>query len=510
MIGTAPGEILLRNGLTDLGEGDFKRCDILVEGGRIRRIGTDIEAPGAQIFDCTDLMVVPGMINAHYHSNGNFDRGRWDNLPLEPYGLFAFPRLMAPEMSPREIYVRTMLGAIEQIRTGVTCTVDFLMDPSGFTDESLGPVVQAYRDLGLRVVIALGMNDRPYNETIMLDSKLVDQHLLDMIDAQRPPSWEQWEATARRVVSAFHRPEEGISIGLAPGAPERCTDEFLSGCARLADELDLVIHTHALETRMQAVIAQDRFGKTLPAHLRDLGFLGPRVSLQHGIWLSERDVELVAETGTVVVHNPVSNMKLGSGICPVPLMLKNGVNLALGSDTPSCNDSCNMHETLKIAALLHKLWDVDFEEWVGARDAWRMATRGGALSAGDPARLGHIKDGAWADMVFLDLRSHGFSPLNEEPLQQLVLGGPRQEIDSVMVQGRWVIRNKGLVGVNERSILDEARAIGADLAERRQRTNEIADQLVDAVSAGWRSARDRYDGVSRYADLFGNRPRSKS
>lgn len=495
-------DVLLRNGLTDLGGGDFRRRDVLVGDGLIRTVGTDIAAPGASIVDCTDYALVPGVINAHYHSNGNFDRGRWDNLPLEPYGLFAFPRLMALKLSPREIYIRTLVGGMEMLRTGVTCAVDFLYDSSGFTAESLGPVVQAYRDLGLRVVIALGMSDRPYYETVVIDQKLVEPDLLAMMDRDRPPSWAQWEAIARRAVATFHRPDEGISIGLAPAAPERCTDELLHGCARLAEELDLVIHTHALEVRAQAVIARERYGKTLPEHLHGLGFLSRRLSFQHGIWLSQHDIELVAESRATVVHNPVSNMKLGSGVCPVPLLLRHGVNIALGSDAMSCNDSCDMYETLKVAAILHKLWDIDYEQWLGARDAWRMATNGGAISAGDPQRLGRITEGAWADLVLLDLRSRAFTPLNE-PINQLVLGTSQSAIDSVMVQGRWVLHNKEVTGVKETAILDEARAIGPELIGRSKDSQAIANRLVAAVRDGWRAARAQHCGPNRCIDLDG-------
>jgi cytosine/adenosine deaminase-related metal-dependent hydrolase len=495
-------EVILRNGLVDLGAGDFRRRDVLVRGGRICAVGGDIAAPEASAVDCTNYAVVPGAINAHYHSNGNFDRGRWDNLPLEPYGVFAFPRLMAVKLNPREIYVRTLVGAFELLRTGVTCTVDFLYDSGGFTPESMGPVVQAYRDIGLRVVIGLGMSDRPYYETVILDRGRLDPELFAMMDRARPPSWTEWAAIARRAVAMFHRPDEGISIGLAPAAPERCTDELLHGCARLADELDLVIHTHALETRMQTVIARERYGKTLPEHLHALDFLSRRVSFQHGVWLSERDIELVSDSMTTVVHNPVSNMKLGSGVCPVPLLLRRGVNVALGTDAMSCNDSCDMYGTLKVAALLHKLWDVDYEQWLGAHDAWRMATSGGAISAGDPQRLGRIAEGAWADLVLLDLRSRAFTPLNE-PINQLVLGAPHDAIDSAMIQGRWVLRNRAITGVGEAAILEEARAIGPEIISRGKETLALADRLVGAVRAGWQTARAQYHGVNRCIDLVG-------
>ena len=146
---------------------------------------------------------------------------------------------------------------------------------------------------------------------------------------------------------------------------------------------------------MQALSGQKMYGKTLPEHMHALGFLGPRVNFEHGIWLTPHDIELVRDTGTTIVHNPISNMKLGSGICPVPELLGHGVNVALGTDGMSSNDGNDMFAVLKVAGLLHKLWDIDYERWLGADEAWRMATAGGAQAAGDrPGLVGSRPAGA--------------------------------------------------------------------------------------------------------------------
>jgi nitrite reductase/ring-hydroxylating ferredoxin subunit len=125
---------------------------------------------------------------------------------------------------------------------------------------------------------------------------------------EKPPSWDEWADVTRRAVERYHRPDEGISICPAPSGPQRCTDEMLAGCAALADELDLMIHIHVLETRMQAVSGRRMYGRTLPEHMDALGFLSPRVCFEHGIWLTPSDVELVRDRGVTIVHNPVSNL----------------------------------------------------------------------------------------------------------------------------------------------------------------------------------------------------------
>ena len=432
------------------------------------------------------------MVNAHAHSNENWFRGLWDNLPLEPWMLFSYPVLAAPAQSADEIYVRTLLGGMEMLRSGATTVVDFLYDG----EASLEPVVRAYRDLGLRALIGLGYSDRAYHETVVLDEGLVPRSLIERLEREKPPAWSELEAFTRRAVDAYHRPDEGISICPAPSGPQRCTDEMLAGVAALADELDLMVHIHVLETRMQAVSGKRMYGSTLPEHLDALGFLSPRVCFEHGIWLTPSDMELVRDRGVTIVHNPVSNMKLGSGIAPVPELLRHGVNVALGTDGMCSNDGNDMFATLKTAALLHKLWEVDFEQWLGAQAAWDIATAGGAAAAGDREGLGRIEPGRRADLVLLDLKSSVFTPLND-PLQQLALGSTTLAVDSVMVGGEWRMVNRRLTGVDEAAVLAEARARGAEIVARHDEGFAIGQELLASVRAGWLEAMQADVGVER-------------
>jgi 5-methylthioadenosine/S-adenosylhomocysteine deaminase len=488
-------DLVLANGLVELGDGVFRRTDIALSDGRIDAVGT-VDGEAAERVDCSRLAVVPGMVNAHNHSNENWMRGRFDNLPLEPWMLFSYPALAGPAQSPREIYVRTMLGAIEMLRSGATTVVDFVYELAGFTDESIEAVVQAYRDAGLRALVVLGMGDRAYHETVVLEHGLVPADLLQELEAERPPTWSDWEALTRRAVERFHAPDEGISIGLGPSGPQRCTDEMLSGCAALADELGLPIHIHVLETRMQAVTGRRMYGRTLPEHLNAIGFLGPRVNFEHGIWLTAADIALVADAGVTVVHNPVSNMKLGSGISPVPELLRAGVTVALGTDGMSSNDGNDMYATLKIAGLLHKLWEIDYAEWLGAREAWQMATAGGAAAAGAHDELGRIEAGRRADLVLLDLDSCVFTPLND-PLNHVVFSSATQAVRATIVGGRWVLRDGALTGIDEQAILAEARELGQSVLSRHDEAFTQAQRLLEPLRAGWLSTLATDAGVSR-------------
>lgn len=440
------------------------------------------------------------MVNAHNHSNENWFRGMWDNLPLEPWMLFSYPALAAPAQTPDEIYVRTQLGAIEQLLSGATCVVDFLYELDGFTDESLDAVVRAYRDVGLRALIALGIGDRAYHETVVLDEGLVARDLIERLERDKPPSWDEWERFVRGAVEKYHRPDEGISICPAPSGPQRCTDELLVGCADLAEELDLPIHIHVLETRMQAVSGRRLYGKTLVEHMDAIGFLGPRVCFAHGIWLTPSDLELVRDRDVSIAHNPVSNMKLGSGIAAVPRLVELGVNVALGTDGMSSNDGLDMYASLKQAALLHKLWGVDYEQWAGAAEAWQLATVGGARVAGDADGLGLIAPGRRADLVLLDLESHVFTPLND-PLRQIALGSTTLAVDSVLVGGDWKVRGGEVVSVDQDAVLAQARELGREIVGRFDEAFELGRQLLAPLKAGWLEALATDVGVERKLSL---------
>jgi 5-methylthioadenosine/S-adenosylhomocysteine deaminase len=484
--------LLLEGGLVDVGGGEFRRSNVAIAEGRI----VAAKPAEAERVDCSRYLVVPGMVNAHNHSNENWFRGMWDNLPLEPWMLFSYPALAAPAQTPDEIYLRTVVGAIEQLRSGATCVVDFLYELDGFTEDTVDAVVRAYRDVGLRALIALGIGDRAYHETVVLDEALVSRELVDRLERDKPPSWGDWERFVRRSVDRFHRPDDGISICPAPSGPQRCTDEMLVGCAALAEELDLPIHIHVLETRMQAVSGQKMYGKTLVEHMDAIGFLGPRVCFAHGIWLTRGDIEIVRDRDVSIAHNPVSNMKLGSGIAAVPTLLAAGANVALGTDGMSSNDGLDMFASLKQAALLHKLWGIDYEDWSGAVEAWQLATIGGARPAGDGGGLGRLEPGRRADVVMLDLESHVFTPLND-PLRQLAFGSSTLAVDSVLVGGEWKVRGGRVVTVDEADVLAQAREVGAEIVGRFDEAFELGRQLLAPLRGGWLEALGSDVGVER-------------
>ena len=490
--------MLIQGGTVAAPDGRFERLDLRVEGGIIAECVPGLDAEdGETVIDATRRLVVPGLVNAHYHSNEGYLRGSYDRLSLEAWLAYAYPFTNVIAYTERDIYIRTLVGAIELLRSGTTAVVDFLYDLPAPTPETLRPVFEAYRDAGIRAVVAVSLWDLPWTDTVPVRRDVIPADLLSAIDAT-PPSPADWLELCRATIDEWHGVADTLAVGLAPSGPQRCSDDFLLAIRGLADERDLAVHTHTLETRVQRYTGRLAYETTLVRHLATIGVLSERVSLAHGIWIDEDDIDLIARHGASVVHNPQANLKLGDGIAPVPELLRAGVNVAIGTDGMSTNDTRDMYEALKLAALLHRVSDPTFDAWPGAADAWRMATLGGARSANLAVEIGLIEVGRRADLVLLDLDDIAFTPLND-PLIHLVFSMPSRAVREVVVQGRLVVRDGRVATLDETAVLAEARDRAENLRGQREASHEEAPRLMPALLDVHERAWSTDVGVERYA-----------
>lgn len=165
-------------------------------------------------------------------------------------------------------------------------------------------------------------------------------------------------------VQKYHRPEEGISLMVAPTGIQLCSDQLFEGCAELSQKYNLPRHAHLLETRAQQLLAQEKYGCSAVEHLERLGYLDRKTSLAHCVWLTAGDIEILARAGSTVVHNPLSNLRLGSGIAPILKYRQAGINVAFGCDGAASNDSQDLLEAIKIGTILHNVTDPDYRHWI--------------------------------------------------------------------------------------------------------------------------------------------------
>jgi len=469
------------------GELSARRLSIEIDGQTIRALH-DPEAaptPGCDVIDAAGLLAVPGLVNCHTHSPDNLARGTSPDLPLE---LWSLTSSAAREgRTSREIYVSTMLGAIEMMRSGTTSVLDHVKISPDIDLEALDAVASAWADSGLRVTIAPIVADRPIIETMPFDVDDLKDLDLSGYGARMPmPAAEQIA-----VVEAFHQKWHGtgegrLKVAIGPSGPQRCSDDLLVRAGDFSERHATVLHTHVLETRLQREMGFRLNPRGMISHLGSLGLLNSRINLVHAIWLEEDDIERIAEAGATVVHNPVSNARLGSGFCPLPRLLAHGVRIGLGTDSAACNDGVNLLETVKWAAILHNLIDENEANWVGPQRALKLATSGGANVLG-LHNAGRLAAGMAADMVFFRLASPAFSPLND-PVRQLVLSETGSAIERVLVNGREVVRNDRSMLVEEAGIWAEA----AEFAERNRRDNQSALAATHLLEAPIRKMRTRY------------------
>jgi 5-methylthioadenosine/S-adenosylhomocysteine deaminase len=370
------------------------RGDILIEGDHIKNIGIDlIDPPGTTIINARDLLVTPGLVNAHIHSWEGLLKGKYDNMPLELWMLYAYPILGCTPLEARLIYLRTMLVGMESLKNGVTCVVDDVIELPGQSMEALSATFEAYGDLGIRANVSGHIINKRFTDTIPYANELLPDELLRRVNGISPISTSDYLAFTKDALSRFQDTHGRLRYVIAPSGPQRCTDDLLAAAHQLAVKYGTPYHIHILETKTQAVTGREFYGKTLIQHMNDLGALSERTTVAHSIWVTEDDIALMGAARCSVAHNPISNQKLGAGIAPFRKLLDAGVNVALGTDGTSSNDSARMLDVMHVAAILHRVASPAYSKWPTAGEILRAATIGGARSAMIHDQTGSIEIG---------------------------------------------------------------------------------------------------------------------
>jgi 5-methylthioadenosine/S-adenosylhomocysteine deaminase len=483
---SSPTALLVRGGRVLDPDGELDRppvADILIEAGRIRAVGEGASAAearqsgGVSVLDASDMLVVPGFINAHYHSHDVLFRGLFEQMPLEVWGLFSFPHNYT-RRSDAEVRARTLLGAIENLRSGITTTQD-MVTVVGPDHAHVDAITTAYRESGIRVVLGLQLGDVAAPDTVPFWREELSPALLAELGVAVDPAPMQ-----RLIEELFGRPlQERLHWALAPSAPQRCSEPLLRWVAAMAQATGAQVFTHVYETRGQAVLARLRFGedgKSLIRHLDRMGLLGPSLTVAHGVWIADDEVARFGAAGANLAFNPMSNLKLRNGVAPIREYAQAGANLSLGCDNCSGNDAQNIFESMKAFALF---WGLQGQagETGAAREAFRAATLGGARALGLEHDLGAIRPGFRADLTLLNLGDPAFLPLNSA-VRQLVYAGSPRAVDTVIVDGAVVVSHGRATQVEEAAIaalaVDAHTGLEAELHSVRTRNAHLARELL--------------------------------
>jgi len=469
---------LIKNALLLTMQGDAPcvavKRDIAIADGVITAIGAPLiaaeAAEGAQVIDAANCLVMPGLVNAHLHSSEMFYRGRYERMPLETWLLFAYPFFAAPALNLRVLYLRSMLVAIESLRSGVTMISDDFFDPPTHDLERLGAVFKAYGDIGIRANIGSGLMNLPYLDTIAYAREMIPPAVQTALDFPVLPTRE-YLAFCAEVFRTLHGSANGrLRFMLTPSGPQRCTVDLMQACRDLSIAHAVPYHTHVLETKVQAVTARQNYGKTLIRYMHELDLLHPGVLIAHAVWVTDDDIALMGQAGVSVSYNALANLKLGSGLCPVRRLLDAGVHMGLGTDGASSNDAMRVFDVMRSAALVQNLASAKPQHGMRAEEILHAATLGGARAAQLDAITGSITVGKQADLVFIDLnKTTAFTPLSDAA-RQLVYCENGQSVHSVMVAGRFVLRNGVFTTIDEAAILAEIRAAAPAILAEHQET----------------------------------------
>ncbi len=408
----------------------LEKGHIVIENDRIKEIAE--ERPGGdydKIIDGTNRMAIPGFINAHTHAAMTLLRGYADDLPLmEWLETKIWP--LESKMTADDIYWGTMLAATEMIKSGTTCFADmyFYMDKTA----------QAVDKSGMRAVLARGM-------------------------IGIGPEAEQGLIDSRELVQKWNGSGDGrISFMLGPHAPYTCPPDYLKRVMDMAGELGIGMHIHLAETATEMENIKATYGKTPVAHLNSLGMFNFPVLAAHCVHLTEEDIAVLAKNKVSVVHNPESNMKLASGIAPVPEMLQAGIPVAIGTDGASSNNNLDMLQEMRSCAFLHKVNTFN-PTAIPAYKALEMATLNGARALWMDKELGKIQPGYKADIVLISLQEAHMIP-RYDIIANLVYSAQAADVQTVIINGKIIMEDRVIKTFDEKEVLQQAKEIAQRLA----------------------------------------------
>jgi 5-methylthioadenosine/S-adenosylhomocysteine deaminase len=477
-------------------------ADILVRGSKIEAIGRDLpvpeDDPDLRIINAAGKLVMPGLINAHVHTPGNFVRGSLDNLPLEIFMLYEVPPLSDNPPDGRTNYVRTMLGTMEMLKLGITSVQDDAFYVPVPTPEAIDGLMQSYADSGIRCVATL---DQP---NVVEYEKY--PYLFDLLPEEIRKGMENAPIMSTRdlldlyqySLDRWHNTCGGrVRVGTSISTPHRVKVDYFAALSDLSKKYDIPLNMHILETKLQRVFGEAKYGKSLVRYASDLGFLDERVVVIHAIWVDDFDVELMASAGCSVAHNPVCNLRLGSGVMTFRRHKNAGINICLGSDEACTDDTHNMWIVGKVAGLIHSITHPEYRDWPKAQEILWCLTRGGARAMRMDKQVGMLTPGYEADLILVDLNTLNFTPLNDL-YRQLVYAETGSSVVLTMVAGKVVYEDGKLLTVDEEAIKAEAREMMKSYRLDMEKTWEAARQLEPYYREMYLRAANQDVGMNRW------------
>lgn len=395
----------------------IEHADIFIEASIIKKIGENLKVNADEILDGENKLLTPGFVNAHTHLGMSYFRNYADDLALMDWLKNEIWPIEA-KLNAEDIYWSSMLSIIENIKSGVTTFCDMYYEMDRVGDAAL--------ESGIRGVLTRGMTD---------------------VDGKGEEKLQEFDA----LYNNYHNRSDGrIRVVPAPHAIYTCSTEFLKEISENAKKLyDNIIHIHLSETLTEVENSKKEYGMTPIEYVNSLGLLDSQIIAAHCVHITDEEIELVKNKKFYPVYNPSSNLKLASGFTPVDKMLKKNIKLALGTDGDSSNNNQDFVEEMHIGGIVNKAVTMN-EKAVPAIEILKMATINGAEALGFE-KLGLIKEDYLADLTIFDLNSNSFTPKNNL-ISALVYSANSSDVESVICDGKFIMRDRKLVNVDEKKI----------------------------------------------------------
>lgn len=428
----------------DSGKRQFQHGAILIDGDRISKIdkssvlnievGEDVER-----IDLRGRWILPGLINSHVHTSQQLGRGLGDDVNLLTW---LHERIWPYEssMTEEDSYISTLLCGIEQIRSGVTC----FAEPGGQFVNGMG---RAVTELGIRGILARSTMDM--GEGLPAIWKETTQQALDA----QIEGIECWN----------HKANDRIRVWFGLRTIFNNSDDLIVKTKQLADRYHVGVHMHVAEIHDEVEFVKATRGATTVTHLHDLGVLDKNFLAVHTVWLTDPEIQMFAETGVKVSHNPAAAMRV-LGFAKIPEMMKAGICVSIGTDGAPSNNRMTLVDEMWLTSLIHKGRLLD-PTAVPAQDIIAMVTTKGAESVLWEDQIGSIEVGKKADFVVINPNTATMLPIHD-PVANMVTSMRSENIESVMVDGKWVMWNGEILTVNEDEIIEESKKRAADIARR--------------------------------------------
>lgn len=408
---------------------------LIVKVGSTKELQTEelknLEQQAKLVLNAQGDVIIPGLINTHTHFFQTFLRGAGEGNALYDW----LKKIIWPfsiNMSEEDMYFAAMIGCLEALKGGVTSIIDnHYVNTSVYNSDR---VIEAMGDSGIRGILARGYTNKYYHPAFIEEEDKIFSEL---------------ERLANKYSNAYNS-----RIGVAPGplSPVRCTPELFKRTGEFARGSNLPIHIHVAETATVRNETIEWYGKPNIKFLNDLGMLYEKTQLVHSVWIDDEEKDLIMEAGASIVHCPISNMYLGSGIPPIIAYKDRGINIALASDGPASNDTHDMFETMKATVCLQRVALAD-AGCISAKDAFKMATIGGAKALDDD-KLGMILPGMKADIVILDLNKPHIKPFHNLSAA-FVYNARSTDVKTVIVDGKPLILNGRALFIDEEYLIQE-------------------------------------------------------